>query len=87
MPVGHLCVFCRDHFPSDCLFILLLICVSCLYILEIKPLSVVSFADISSQSVGCLLVLFMVSLAVQKLVSLIRSHLFIFPFIYLALGD
>ena len=50
-------------------------------------MSVVSFADISSQSVGCLLVLFMVSLAVQKLVSLIKSHLFIFVFISSALGE
>ena len=45
---------------------------SCLYILEIKHLSVASFANIFSYSVGCLLVLFMVSFAVQKLVSLIR---------------
>ena len=46
---------------------------SCLYILEIKPL-VASFANIFSNSVGCLFVLFMVSFAVQKLVSLIRFH-------------
>ena len=51
---------------------------SCLYILKIKPLLVASFANILSQSVGCLFVLFMVSFAVQKLVSLIRSHFFIF---------
>lgn len=50
-------------------------------------MSVASFADISSQSVGCRLVLFMVSLAVQKLVSLIRSCLIIFAFISIALGD
>ena len=31
--------------------------------------------------------LFMLSFAIQKLVSLIRSHLFIFVFIYIALGD
>ena len=31
---------------------------SCLDILEIKPLSVTSFANIFSQSVGCLFVLF-----------------------------
>ena len=43
-------------------------------ILEIKPLLVTSFANIFSQSIGCLLVLFMVSFAVQKLISLIRSH-------------
>ena len=50
---------------------------SCLYILEIKPLLVASFANIFSRSVGCLFILFMVSFAVQKLISLIRSHLFI----------
>ena len=50
---------------------------SCLSILEINPLSVASFANIFSHSVGCLFVLFMVSFAVEKLVSLIRFHLFI----------
>ena len=59
---------------------------SCLYILEINPLLVTSFANIFSHSVGCLLVLFMVSFAVQKLLSLIRSHLFIFVFIFITLG-
>ena len=49
-----------------------------LCILEIKSLSVTSFANIFSQSVGCLFILLLVSFAVQKLVSLIRSHLFIF---------
>ena len=46
---------------------LLLSCMSCLYILKIKPLSVASFANIFFQSVGCLFVLFMVSFSVQKL--------------------
>ena len=59
---------------------------SCLYILEINPLLVASFADISPQYIGFLFILFMVSF-VQKLVSLIRSHLFIFAFISIALGD
>ena len=36
---------------------------------------------------GCLFVLFMVSSAVQKLLSLIRSHLFIFVFISIILGN
>ena len=58
---------------------------SCLYILKIKPSSVASFANIFSHSVGCLFVFFMVSFAVQKLVSLLMSHLFIF--ISIALGD
>ena len=60
---------------------------SCLYILEINPLSVDSFANIFSHSEGCLFILFMVSFAVQKLLSLIMSHLFIFSFISFALGD
>ena len=56
-------------------------------ILEIKPLSVALFTNIFSHSVGCLFVLFMVFFALQKFVSLIRSHLFIFAFISTALGD
>ena len=50
-------------------------------------MSVTSFANIFSHSVGCLYVLFMVSFAVQRLLSLIRSHLFIFVFIFITLGD
>uniref|UniRef100_A0A8D0PJZ2 Uncharacterized protein n=1 Tax=Sus scrofa TaxID=9823 RepID=A0A8D0PJZ2_PIG len=46
-----------------------------------NPLTVDSLAKILSHSVGCLFVLFRVSFAVQKLFSLIRSHLFIFVFI------
>ena len=63
---------------------------SYLYILEIKSLSFTSFASIFSHSEGCLFILFMVSFAVQKLMSLIRSHLFLFlffGFISIALGD
>ena len=44
-------------------------------------------ASIFSQSIGCLFVLLMVSFAVQKLISLIRSHLFIFAFISFVLED
>ena len=58
-----------------------------LYILEIKHLLVASFLNIFSQAKGCLFILFVVSFAAQKLVSLIRSHLFIFAFISIALGD
>ena len=59
---------------------------SCLYIFEINPLSVVSFAIIFSQSEGCLFTLLIVSFVVQKILSLIRSHLFIFAFISITLG-
>ena len=55
------------------------------YILEINPLPDVSFADIFSYSLVCLF-FFMVSFAVQKLVSLIRSHMFIFGIISITLG-
>ena len=65
---------------------LLLRCMSCLYILEVKPLSVALFEPVFSPSVGCLFVL-MVSFAVQKLLSLIRSHWFLFVFISIAWGD
>ena len=51
---------------------------SCFYTLEINPLSVASFANIFSRAVGCLFILFMVSFAVKKLLSLSRSHLLIF---------
>ena len=65
---------------------LILSFMSCLYILEINPLSFASFANIFSHSEDCLFVLFMVFFAVQKLLSLIRSHLFIFVFIFIPLG-
>ena len=68
-------------FKSGFCFFLMLSCMSCFYVLDINPLSVISFANIFSHSVGCLFVLLMVSFAVQKLFSLIRSHLFIFAFV------
>ena len=57
-----------------------------LFIFEINPLSVASFAIIFSQSEDCLFTLLIVSFVVQKLLSLIRSHLFIFAFISNILG-
>ena len=70
------------HFLIGLLLFLILSCMSCLYILEINPLLVASFANIFSHSLGCLFILFMVSFAVQNILSLIRSHLFIFVFIF-----
>ena len=55
---------------------LVLSCMCCLYIFEISSLSVASFATIFSHSEGCLFTLLIVSFLVQKLFSLIRSHLF-----------
>uniref|UniRef100_A0A8D0RJS9 Uncharacterized protein n=1 Tax=Sus scrofa TaxID=9823 RepID=A0A8D0RJS9_PIG len=75
------------HFSIDLLAFLLWSCISCFYILEIKPLSIASFETIFSHSGRCHFVFFLVSFAVQKLVSLIRSHGFIFALISVALGD
>ena len=66
-----------SHFLIGVFVFLVLSCMSCLYILEINPLTVVSFAIIFSHSGGCLFTLLIVSFAVQKLLDLIRSHLFI----------
>ena len=57
-----------------------------LYIFEMNSLSVASFALIFSHSEGCLYTLFIVSFVVQRLLSLIRSHLYIFAFISITLG-
>ena len=57
-----------------------------MYIFEINSLSVASLAMIFSHSEGCLFTLLIVSFVVQKLLSLIRSRLFIFAFISITLG-
>ena len=60
---------------------------SSLYILEIRPLSEVSLANMFSHTVGSLCILMLFSLAMQKLFILMRSYLFILSFMSLALGD
>ena len=60
---------------------------SSLYILEIKPLSEISLANIFSHMVGSLFILLMFSLAMQKLFNLMKSHLCILSFMSLAVGD
>ena len=75
-------VFCPFF---DWVVFLVLSCMSCLRILKTSPLSVVSFA-ITCHSKGCLFISFIAFFAVQKLLSLIRSHLFIFVFISITLG-
>ena len=69
------------HFLIGLFVFLVLTCMSCLYILEINPLSIVSFAIIFSYSEGCLFILLIVFFPVQKILSLIRSRLFTFVFI------
>ena len=62
------------------LICLILSCMSCVYILEIKPLLVASFSNIFSHSEGYLFILFMVYFAMQKFLSVLGSHLFLFLF-------
>ena len=74
------------HFLIGLFVSLLLSCMSCLYILEINPLSVVSFDIIFSHSEGCFFTLLIVSIAVQKFLTLIMNHLITFVFIAITLG-
>ena len=71
------CLFrCFSHCLIGLFVFLVLSCMSCLYILEINPLSVAFHFT-----------LLIASFAEQKLLSLIRSHLFAFVFIFITLGD
>ena len=72
-----------SHFLIGLFVFLALSCMSYLYILEINPLSAVSFAIIFSHSEDYLFILLQVFFAVQKLLNLIRSHLFTPVFISL----
>ena len=77
--ISHLYVFgemSSAHSLIGLFIFLVLNCLSCLYILEINYLSV-SLAIIFSHSEGCLFTLLTVSFIVKKLLSLIRSHLFV----------
>ena len=74
------------HFLIGSFIFVELSCRSCLYIFEINPFSVSSFDIIFSHSEGCLFTLLIVSFVVQKILSFIRSHLFIFAFISNILG-
>ena len=94
MFVSHLYVFLEKclfrsfpHFFIGLFVFLALSYMSCLCILEINPLSVVSFAIIFFHSDSCIFILLIVSFAGQKLLSLIRSHLFTFVFVSITLGS
>ena len=74
------------HFLIGLFVFLILSCMNYLYFLEINSLSAVSFAITFSPSEGCLFILFIVSFAMQNLLSLIGFHLLIFVFIFITLG-
>ena len=67
----------------------MLSCMSYLYMLDINPLLVISFANIFFYSVGYIVILLLVSCVVQNLLTFITSYLFSFAFIlfFFALGD
>ena len=71
------------HFSIGLFVFLLLSCMCCFCILEIKPFSVALFAAFFSHALGCLFFVCLFFFAVQKLISLIRSHLFILFFCFL----
>ena len=58
-----------------------LVDITVLVYLDIHPLLLILFVNISSLSAGSLFVLLMVSFDGQKLLSLITSHLFTFAFV------
>ena len=74
------------HFLIGLFIFLEMSCMCFLHIFEINSLSVASFAIIFSHSEGCIFTLLIDSFVGQKLLSLIRSHLFIFAFISITLG-
>ena len=94
MSVSHLNFFCGKRTIQDyCslsvgLFVcfLILTLTSCLHILDFIPRLLMSFVNRFSNSVCCLFVLLTVSFALERILSLIRSHLFIFAFISVGLG-
>ena len=69
------CLFGSSYLLIKFFFFLML---SCLYLLALSPLLVVSFAYLFSHLVGYVFILLMVSFVVQKLLNLIRSYVFIF---------
>ena len=74
------------HFLIGPFTFLDLSCRSCLHIFEINSLSVSSFAITFSDSEGYFFNLLIVSFVVQKLLSLVRSHSFIFASISITQG-
>ena len=93
MFLGHLFLFGEMSVHILCPFFNQVICflllrlMSSLCILNVNPLLDKLFTNIFSHTVGCLFVLLMVSFAVQKLFSLMQSHVFISAVVSFVRGD
>ena len=74
-----------SHFLIGLFVFLALSCMSCLYILEINPLSVVSFGIVFSHSEGCLFILLIV-VCCAKAFKFNQVPLVYFVFISITLG-
>ena len=87
MPSLEKCLFRSfPHFLIGLFVFLVLSCMSCLYIFEINPLQLFHLLLFSPiLSIHKHFTLLIVFFAVQKLLTLIRSHLFIFVFISVTL--
>ena len=79
--LGEMSIHIFAHFLIGLFVFLEWSCVNSLYILEIRPSSEVSLANMFSHTVGTLFILMMVSLAMQNFFNLMESHLFI-SFLY-----
>ena len=82
----NVCLGLLPTFWLGCLFFWYWVAWTAYVFWKLITLSFVSFAIIFSHSEDCFFALFIVSFAVQKLLSLTKSHLFIFVFISITLG-
>ena len=83
--LGEVSVQVFAHFVIGLFVLLEWSYMSSLYVLETKPLSKVSLANMFSHMVGSLLIFLMFSVAMQKPFILMKFHLFILSFMSLAL--
>ena len=85
--LGEYLFMSSAHFLTRLFVFGVLSLISSLWILDTSPLSEMSFVNIFSHSMGCLLVLSTLSFAVQKVFYLDEVPKVQFAFVYIAFGD